>query len=227
VQGLYGTFSCPERLLQKIWQRGDFDGGAAKTADGGVVKIAHPGRWNHLGGPDFAGAKIWIDGEERVGDVELHLHAKDWEAHGHASDPAYDNVMLHVVLFPCAEKTTRGAKRDIPILCLLPLLHRGLEEYAADEAVERLAGRPLHQAQEILGDLCHEELNTLLARHASERWRAKVGFARRFWPLPFGARRLRHSSPSAPCAPAAQRRAPARGRQVQPEPERLQLARRP
>ncbi len=179
VQGLYGAFSFPERLLQKIWHRGDFDTSAARTADGRTLKVLHPGRWNHLGGPDFAAARLMIDGRETTGDVELHLYAKDWAAHRHAADPAYNNVVLHVVLFPCAETSTAGAGgRSLPILCLLPLLHYGLEEYAADEAMEQMAGRPLHHAQETLGALGNEELNTVLVGHAERRWREKVHFAR-------------------------------------------------
>jgi hypothetical protein len=179
VQGLYGAFSFPERLLQKLWLRGDFDATAARLADGRGVKVLHPGKWNHLGGPDFSGARLVIDGREVHGDVELHLHARDWAAHGHACDRAYDNVVLHVILFPCAEAGTRGAGgKTIPVLCLLPLLHHGLEEYAAEEAIEQLAGRPLHHAQEVLGALGHQELDTLLRDHARKRWQAKVHFAR-------------------------------------------------
>ena len=179
VQGLYGAFSFPERLLQKLWLRGDFDATAAKLADGRGVKVLHPGKWNHLGGPDFSGARLVIDGREVTGDVELHLHARDWTAHGHAIDHAYDNVVLHVILFPCAEVgTLRAGGKTIPVLCLLPLLHHGLEEYAAEEAIEQLAGRPLHHAQEILGTLGHQELDTLLRGHAQKRWRTKVHFAR-------------------------------------------------
>ena len=179
VQGLYGAFSFPERLLQKIWQRGDCDLSAARLGDGRDVRVRHPGKWNHLGGPDFSGARLIIGGREITGDVELHLHARDWAAHGHADDPAYDGVVLHVVLFPCEETQTRGSGgRDIPVLCLLPLLHHGLEEYAAEEAMEQLAGRPLHHAQEILGMLGNEELDTLLREEAARRWRSKVHFAR-------------------------------------------------
>ncbi|WP_238991306.1 DUF2851 family protein [Rariglobus hedericola] len=178
VQGLYGTFSFPERLLQKIWQRGDFDLTATRLSDGRAIKILYAGKWNHLGGPDFSAARLSIDGRELTGDVELHLHARDWVAHGHAGDPAYGNVVLHVVLFPCAELETNGVGgRKIPVLCLLPLLHHGLEEYAAEEAMEHLAGRPLHQAQEVLGALSNEELNTLLSAHAKQRWTGKVHFA--------------------------------------------------
>ena len=179
VQGLYGAFSFPERLLQKIWLRGDFDGLSARTADGRPIAVRHPGRWNHLGGPDFDGARLIIEGAEVVGAVELHLNAKDWAAHGHAADPAYDGVVLHAVLFPCAEKFTQGSGgRQIPILCLLPLLHHGLEEYAADEAMAQLAGRPSHYVREALGALGREELDTLLRGHAAERWRSKAHYAR-------------------------------------------------
>lgn len=179
VQGLYGAFSFPERLLQKLWLRGDFDASQARLADGRRVTVLHPGKWNHLGGPDFSGARLRIEGREVIGDIELHLHARDWGSHKHAEDRAYDNVVLHVVLFPGYENATSGGSgRIIPILCLLPLLHHGLEEYAAEEAIEQLAGRPLHHAQEALGALSHQELDTLLREHAQKRWRAKVHFAR-------------------------------------------------
>jgi hypothetical protein len=179
VQGLYGAFSFPERLLQKLWLRGDFDATPATLADGRGVRVLHPGKWNHLGGPDFSGARIVIDRREVVGDVELHLHAREWAAHGHAADPSYDNVVLHVILFPCSETGTRGAAgKVIPVLCLLPLLHHGLEEYAAEEAIEQLAGRPLHHAQEVLGAIGIQELDTVLRDHARRRWQAKVHVAR-------------------------------------------------
>ena len=178
VQGLYGAFSFPEKLLQKLWLRGDFDSSAARLADGRELKVVHPGKWNHLGGPDFSGARLAIAGRAITGDVELHLHARDWAAHGHANDGAYDNVVLHVVLFPCTETETRGAGgRMIPVLCLLPLLHHGVEESASEDAIEQLAGRPLHHAQEILGALSSQELDTLLRGHGGQRWRAKVHFA--------------------------------------------------
>ena len=178
LQGLYGAFTFPERLLQQIWQRGDYDANDAATQQGQPLKIRYPGRWNHLGGPDFAGARLHLDGHEITGDVELHLQAKDWDSHGHAADPAYANVVLHVVLFPCESAVTRGVGgRTIPIFCLLPRLHHGLEEYATEAAIEQLAGRPLHQAQETLGTLSNESLARLLQQHAAQRWHSKVHFA--------------------------------------------------
>ena len=183
MQGLDGAFSFAEKLLQKIWLRGDFDRSAAVTVDGRRVHIAHPGKWNLLGGPDFTGARLRLgDAADRdlVGDVEVHLRAADWDAHGHARDPAYDGVVLHVVLFPPTQPhATLGAGgRAIPVLALLPLLHRALEEFAADEAVETLANRPLSRVTEELGALAAAELAVLLGRQAATRWRQKVHFAR-------------------------------------------------
>jgi hypothetical protein len=181
IQGLYGPFSFPEKLLQKIWLRGDFARSAAVTTDGRAVRVAQAGKWNRLGGPDFLGARLAFDGgAEITGDIELHLHAGDWVAHAHARDRAYDGVVLHVVLFPPEPgHRTRGAEgRDIPVLVLLPLLHHDLEEFAADEAVESLAGRAAARITEDLAGLPEAELTSLLAAHASSRWRQKVHFAR-------------------------------------------------
>ncbi len=180
IQGLYGPFSFPEKLLQKIWLRGDFNRAAARTVDGRRVRIVHPGKWNLLGGPDFKGARLSLEGgPEFVGDVELHLRAADWEAHRHASDPAYDGVVLHVVLFPPdGAVVTRGAGREIPLLALLPLLHHDLEEFAADDAVEVMAGRSSARMAEELASLSQDALAALLRRHAVKRWQQKVHFAR-------------------------------------------------
>ena len=183
IQGLYGAFSFSEKLLQKIWLRGDFNRSLARLAGGVQVRIVHPGKWNLLGGPDFAGARLRFGdavAKETHGDVEVHLRASDWEAHGHASDPAYDRVVLHVVLFPPEPgHVTRGAGgREIPVLSLLPLLHRGLEEFAADEAVESLANRPLARLPDELGMLPASECDALLRRHSHARWREKVHYAR-------------------------------------------------
>jgi hypothetical protein len=147
------------------------------------VRVTHPGKWNLLGGPDFSGARLRFSDtaeKEVAGDVELHLRAGDWDAHGHARDPAYDRVVLHVVLFPPDPgHVTRGAGgREIPMLVLLPLLHRALEEFAADEAVETLANRPLTRLPEELGTLPAPELAALLQRQANVRWHQKVHFAR-------------------------------------------------
>jgi hypothetical protein len=179
MQGLDGPFSFPERLFQQIWLRGDFEVARAATADGRAVRVLHPGRWNLLGGPDFKGAQLQLGDLKVRGDVEVHLHECDWATHAHAADEAYDHVVLHVVLFPPANFFSRGRDgRPIPVLALLPLLHRDLEEYAADDAMESLANRPAARAPGELGGLAPAELERLLRRCAGMRWRQKVSFAR-------------------------------------------------
>ena len=180
IQGMYGSYSFPEKLLQKIWLRGNFDRDGMCTTDGRRVELRHPGKWNLLGGPDFKGAKLKFDGgHEVIGDVELHLYVDGWDAHGHAEDPAYDQVVLHVVLFPPEVKhASRGARRAIPVVALLPLLHHDLEQYAAEDALETLANRPVSRIHEALGPLSSAELDSLLRKHAAARWQQKVHFAR-------------------------------------------------
>ena len=181
IQGLYGSFGFPERLLQKIWLRGDFDRTEAKLTDGRRLKIRHPGQWNLLGGPDFRGARLRFEGgPERVGDVEVHLHAPDWDAHRHAEDRAYDDVILHVVLFPPdPSRPTRGRRGEIPVLVLLPLLHHDLEEFAQEEAVETLSAAALSRLPEELATLAPDAARARLLASAAQRWELKVHYASR------------------------------------------------
>ena len=53
IQGLYGPFTFSERLLQKIWLRGEYDAAHAAAEDGRPLRVLHPGRWNLLGGRIF------------------------------------------------------------------------------------------------------------------------------------------------------------------------------
>src|SRR5690242_15909288 len=132
IQGLEGAFTFPEHTLQRIWARGEFDGAGARALSGETIRVLYPGRWNRLGGPDFRQARLHLGGREVTGDVELHLQAADWEAHGHDVDPAYGAVVLHGVLFPPPRAVVcrRCDGMVLPQLVLLPLLRRGLEEYA-------------------------------------------------------------------------------------------------
>lgn len=180
IQGLYGPFTFSEMLLQKIWAQRDFDPAQLRTTDGRRVRVLQPGRWNRLGGPDFKAARFQLgDGPMQVADVELHLRAEDWQAHGHARDPAFNGVALHVVLFPPAHgHQTRGeAGRAIPVLPLLPALRHDLEAYAAEEAVEALANRPAARVRELLERLPADTLELKLRAEARRRWEQKVRFA--------------------------------------------------
>lgn len=85
-----------EHELQAHWFAGDF-GREFVTTDGQKITITQFGVWNHEPGPDFIEAAISIDGAEPIrGSIELDRDARDWERHGHASDPAHESTVLHV-----------------------------------------------------------------------------------------------------------------------------------
>lgn len=181
MQGLYGPFTLAERVVQKIWLRQDFDTHGARLVDGRSLEVKRAGAWNLLAGPDFRGARLLIDGREIAGDVEVHFRTGDWRAHGHDTDPAYDNVALHVVMFPPGDaqavaRSGRGA--PLPTLVLLPLLNRGLEEYASDDALENLTARDAAEKLAELSILPPGELQERLLMRARARWEQKVRFAR-------------------------------------------------
>lgn len=85
-----------ERLYHYLWKTGIPSSGF-KDVDGSLVEVVDPGIHNNDAGPDFFNSKLKINGVEWVGNVEIHMRASDWYRHGHSSDPAYDNVILHVV----------------------------------------------------------------------------------------------------------------------------------
>jgi len=88
----------PERLLQAIWRHQRLQRDRLQTADGRSVRVLHPGFVSVEGGPDFRGAVIQIgDAAPCSGDVEIDLRAAGWRAHGHDRNPAFQNVLLHVV----------------------------------------------------------------------------------------------------------------------------------
>lgn len=180
-QGLYGPFACPERVVQKIWLRGDFLRDNLRTTDGRSLEVLHPGKWNLAGGPDFRGAHVRLDDQDRQGDIEVHFRASDWRAHRHQADPAFSGVILHVLLFPPDPNEPPARRADgeeLPTVVLLPLLLRDLEDYASDDAIEALTARDEWRMQAELASLAPAARLSLLRRHAANRWRQKVRFAR-------------------------------------------------
>ncbi len=85
-----------ELELQARWFAGDF-GRRFQSIAGEQVEVVQFGTWNRAAGPDFADAAICIDHGAIVrGSVEFDLVDQSWEAHGHATNPAFDDTVLHV-----------------------------------------------------------------------------------------------------------------------------------
>ena len=86
-----------EDLLHYIWKFRLFNQHNLVTDSGLPVEIISNGLHNHHAGPDFENALIRIADTTWAGNVEIHIRSSDWERHNHQSDPAYNNVILHVV----------------------------------------------------------------------------------------------------------------------------------
>ncbi|MEI7911612.1 MAG: DUF2851 family protein [Verrucomicrobiota bacterium] len=104
-----------ELELQALWFGGAF-GRDFRSTDGRSVRIVQFGEWNRSAGPDFFQAAVELDGVVKTGALELDPDAAAWEAHGHAANPAFRDVVLHVLFQADARKTfTRTCEhRDVP-----------------------------------------------------------------------------------------------------------------
>jgi len=86
-----------EDFLYYLWKFQKFDSEGLKTSEAEPLQIISTGAQNDLSGPDFFNAHLIISGIKWAGNVEMHLKSSDWYLHHHEIDPAYDNVILHVV----------------------------------------------------------------------------------------------------------------------------------
>ena len=93
-------FALPQNFseleLQARWFAGDFGRSFTGTA-GEEIEVLQFGTWNREAGPDFSDAAVQINrGETLRGDIEFDLIDQNWETHGHASNPSFDQTILHV-----------------------------------------------------------------------------------------------------------------------------------
>jgi hypothetical protein len=86
-----------EDFLHYVWKFQKFDAKGLKTTSGQTVRVKLIGQHNFDSGPDFFNSQLYIGSQLWAGNVEIHIKASDWFAHGHELDKAYDNVILHVV----------------------------------------------------------------------------------------------------------------------------------
>jgi hypothetical protein len=136
-----------ELALSRAWNAGWFRAESLRTTEGLPVTVVYRGRWTFGFGPDFRGALIAFGAELRQGDVEVHLRAGAWREHGHHLDPAYNGVVLHVVLEdgPRGQPCRRQDGAEVPTLVIGPALKGLLEALPPDPelpALGSIADRP-------------------------------------------------------------------------------------
>ncbi len=86
-----------EDFLHYVWKYQLFEKERLYSIENEVIHILKPGMHNRNAGPDFLNAKIEINHQIWVGNVEIHLKSSDWYAHHHENDINYDATILHVV----------------------------------------------------------------------------------------------------------------------------------
>ena len=143
-----------EAVLAQAWADRRFLPAELVDQKGEALQLVFPGRRWGGPGPDFKGALLARpDGTLLRGDVEIHLRASDWVRHGHATDPAYAGVILHVVRVNDAPAIALGGAmvptivlnpaRVVPLPVLTPCLHHTSDILAAVHAagLERFFSR--------------------------------------------------------------------------------------
>lgn len=143
--------ALPDELtLQAIWFNGLF-GTRFTTTDGKEVHIRQFGFWNKTAGPDFLHCSIEIDGIVRTGPLELDTHASDWEAHGHDTNLAFNDVILHVVFQNVsAQHFTRSENHSEIPKVVIP-----------DSLVNEALQQPLHTTATSSIGRCYKPLENL------------------------------------------------------------------
>lgn len=86
-----------EEFLHYLWKYGLYNKESLTDPDGNKILVIHPGLYNRDSGPDFFNSRISIGGTLWAGNVEIHILSSHFDVHGHEKDPAYNNVILHIV----------------------------------------------------------------------------------------------------------------------------------
>jgi hypothetical protein len=184
ARGAYeaGTTLAPlnENLIQLVWANQMFHAEGLRLVDGRPVRILDSGRWNGSGGPDFHNARILLDDETLRGDVELHLNASGWRAHGHERDLDYNGVVLHVFLTndDGLDHDRLHNGRALPRLELERYLFPDLDTIRRSVTADDFQyARPstVGRCYEVMTGASSAELSRFLDRAGDERLNAKVG----------------------------------------------------
>lgn len=120
----------PEKTVRCIWNDQLFKTDSLCTTDERELEIVFQGYWNFGPGPDFKNAVIKVNGKTLEGDVEVHTHSSDREAHEMSRDSEYSNVILNVFLWNSEPNARSGD--GISQLELKQYLTRGILDLNAE-----------------------------------------------------------------------------------------------
>ena len=134
---------------------------------GEPLTIIFPGRLNKDAGPDFLEAKIKIGNTILVGHIELHVNTSDWFKHGHETDAAYNNLILHVVYKNDTDKTAGNAPM-LELAAHIPAHISAQYSYLIHATPAIPCASQLNKVRDIIKE-------SWLSRLLAERWEQKLG----------------------------------------------------
>ncbi len=130
-----------EEFLHWLWKNRFFDAGRLCDSEAGTIEIITTGDYNRDSGPDFFNTRLRVDGTAWAGNTEIHVNASDWYRHGHHTDHAYDNVILHLVHNDDAEVYTASGRRLLTLrLEFDPALWENYIDFVNNPSVLACAG---------------------------------------------------------------------------------------
>ena len=169
-RALFVSPQIPSELeLQARWFAGDFGKHFVTTA-GDKIDIVQFGTWNREAGPDFCDAAIRVNGGDPYrGCIEIDLLDLSWETHGHATNPAFEETVLHVFVDRSNREffTRTKSNRNVSQVQIDPAVLAGA--FNANTPLAR-AGR----CQAPLQDLPEERVCSVLEAAAQFRLRQKA-----------------------------------------------------
>ncbi len=156
-----------EELLHYVWKHKILPLHELRTTDGRLVEVINPGIHNTDAGPDFFNAKVKIDGTLWVGNVEIHVHSRDWYRHNHDGNPDYDNVILHIAsVIDCDIPYPDGSQ--------IPQLQLEVPGYVRDNYTQLLKSDVRPKCSATLADMPKIRVHSWMSALQVERLESRV-----------------------------------------------------
>ncbi len=116
-----------EKLLSFIWFNRLYPQDSLKTTQGESISVLRQGFVNNDSGPDITDAQIRIGNIVWAGNMELHVKSSHWQLHHHQNNPAYSNIILHIVFQD--DKPLRDQNGNLVPTLVLPFEQRYADTY--------------------------------------------------------------------------------------------------
>ena len=95
-----------ENNISRYWMSGELPN--LRDDSGNEVEVICAGRKSTRPGCDFQDAVLSVNTQKVTGDIEIHVTSDLWQKHGHHNNPAYNGIILHVVMWKQGELPVRS-----------------------------------------------------------------------------------------------------------------------